>query len=73
MRTDDKGRLLVLGGFGQSNSLDGSPPTTFANNEGWHDDTSDGPVRATVTIGDRVLEAEPAMVVVAPPNYGPGV
>lgn len=73
LRTDDRGRLLVLGGRGESASFDGSRPTTFANNKGWHDDVSDGPVRATVTIGDRVLEAEPAVVVVAPPNYGPGL
>jgi len=73
LRTDERGRLLVLGGWGKAASVDGSLPTTFANNEGWHDDTSDGPVRATVTLGGRVLEAEPAMVVVAPPNYGPGL
>ncbi|WP_257454059.1 LodA/GoxA family CTQ-dependent oxidase [Archangium lipolyticum] len=73
LRTDDKGRLLVLGGRGQSGASDGSNPTTFANNNNWFDDTSDGPVRATVRLGDRTLEAEPAMVVVAPPNYGPGL
>ncbi|HEX8138520.1 MAG TPA: LodA/GoxA family CTQ-dependent oxidase [Pyrinomonadaceae bacterium] len=74
LRTDEAGRLLVLGGFGNSAS---HPPnqqaTTFANNDGWHDDTSDGPVRATVRVGSREFEAEPAMVAVTPPNFGPGL
>jgi hypothetical protein len=51
----------------------GTKPTTFANNDGWHDDTSDGPVRATVTVGGRAFEATPAHVIVAPPNFGPGL
>jgi len=74
VRTDEAGRLLVLGGFGDSAS---HPPnqqaTTFANNDGWHDDTSDGTVRATVRVGGREFEAEPAMVAVTPPNYGQGL
>jgi hypothetical protein len=73
LRTDDAGRLLVLGGFGHSASYLNKPATTFANNEGWHDDTSDGPVRATVKIGGQSFEAEPAMVAVTPPNYGQGL
>jgi hypothetical protein len=73
LRTDSEGRLLVLGGHGQSASATGEKAVTFANNDGWHDDVSDGPVRATVTLGGRVMEAEPAMVVVTPPNYGPGL
>ena len=73
LRTDKQGRLLVLGGRGHSASATGSPATTFANNDGWHDDVSDGPVRATVRIGGKAYEAEPAMVVVAPPNYGQGL
>ena len=73
IRTDEHGRLIVLGGLGKSESLDGSPPTTFANNDGWYDDTSDGPVRATVHIGSDKFEAEPAMVAVCPPNYGQGL
>jgi hypothetical protein len=73
LRTDGDGRLLVLGGLGSSASVYNLPPTTFANNEGWYDDTSDGTVRATVSIGGRTFEAEPAMVAVAPPNYGQGL
>jgi L-Lysine epsilon oxidase N-terminal/L-lysine epsilon oxidase C-terminal domain len=73
LRTDEAGRLLVLGGFGQSASYNGVPVTTFANNDGWHDDTGDGPVTATVTVGGRELPVDPAWVVVAPPNYAPAV
>lgn len=69
--TDDKGHLIVLGGHGVSASSDGSRAITFANNENWHDDTSDGPVTAQVTYEGLPLMVEPAWVVVAPPNYGP--
>lgn len=74
LRTDGDGRLIVLGGHGKSASADGSRATTFANNDGWYDDTSDGPVRATVRVEGRgEIEAEPAMVAVTPPNYGQGI
>jgi hypothetical protein len=73
LRTDDQGRLLVLGGDGTSASAYGRPATTFANNEGWYDDVSDGPVRARVKIGDQEMDAEPAMVAVTPPNFGQGL
>ena len=69
--TDDAGRLQVLGGLGQAASHDGRVALTYANNDGWHDDTSDGPVTATVTLAGRALPVEPAWIVVAPPNYGP--
>lgn len=73
LRTDECGRLLVLGGLGHSQSADGKPATTFANNDGWHDDVSDGPVRATVKVGGKTFEAEPATVAVTPPNFGQGL
>jgi hypothetical protein len=71
LRTDPRGRLRVFGGHGKSASFNGSAPTTFANNDGWYDDTSDGPVTARVRVGERELRVAPAWVVVAPPNYGP--
>ena len=71
LRTDENGRLLFLGGHGKSASRDGTPATTFANNDGWHDDTSDGPVTAEVTIAGRKIPVGPAWVATAPPNYGP--
>jgi L-Lysine epsilon oxidase N-terminal/L-lysine epsilon oxidase C-terminal domain len=72
LRTDAAGRLLVLGGYGVSQSIVSRPPTTFANNDGWHDDTSDGPVDARVTLADgRDIPVEGAWVAVCPPNYAP--
>ena len=71
LQTDTQGRLRVFGGLGKSASLGGCPPTTFANNDNWYDDTSDGPVRATLKLGEREIDVAPAWVVVAPPNYGP--
>ncbi len=71
LRTDAEGRLIVLGGHGVSASNDGKPATTFANNNGWHDDVADGPVTATVKIDGQSIPCDGAWVVVAPPNYAP--
>jgi L-Lysine epsilon oxidase N-terminal/L-lysine epsilon oxidase C-terminal domain len=72
-RTDEAGRLVFLGGRGVSASLGDKRATTFANNTGWHDDVSDGPVDATVEYQGRTYQATGAWVVVAPPDYAPGV
>ncbi|MFJ8713189.1 LodA/GoxA family CTQ-dependent oxidase [Streptomyces violaceus] len=82
LRTDDKGRLLVLGGSGHSGTTAAENPIThYANNDYWYDDVSDGPVAATVTLrgsgsGDgggtsRTLEARSAWVLVGPPDFSP--
>jgi hypothetical protein len=71
IRTDPQGRLIVFGGHGKSASYNGARAVTFANNEGWHDDTSDGPVAAEVTFAGQKLQVDPAWIVAAPPNYGP--
>src|SRR5579864_7988034 len=60
VQTDSAGRLLVLGGFGSSGSPIGAPLTTFANNDGWHDDVSDGPVTATVAFAGKTYQASGA-------------
>ena len=73
IETDEKGRLLFFAGDGDAESHDNQPITTFANNNGWHDDTCDGVIRATVNIGGKELEATPAMVAVTPPNFGQGL
>lgn len=73
LETDALGRVIFVPGDGDAQSKDSKPPTTFANNEGWHDDTCDGVVRATVEINGVSLEAKPAMVAVTPPNYGQGL
>jgi len=79
LRTDDLGRLLVLGGLGRSESPSGAPlfipadPDSFNNADDWFDDTSDGPVTAQVSIDGRAIPVEGAWVVVAPPNYASDV
>ena len=77
--TDDAGRLLVLGGTGNSASPSNAPvfipadPNSFNNADDWYDDTSDGPVTATVSIDGRPFPVDAAWVVVAPPNYAPNI
>lgn len=73
VETDDKGRVIFIPGSGDANSKDNEAPTTFANNVGWHDDTCDGVIRATVDVDGATFEAKPAMVAVTPPNFGPGL
>ena len=75
MRSDSKARLLVLGGFGRSASPDNRPLTTFANNDGWHDDVSDGPVSAKVTLkrGGKSFKAVGAWVIVGAPRVAPAL
>jgi len=75
LRTDDKGRLIVLGGFGKSDSIDMEkyPIRQYANNDGWFDDTSDGPVTASVTLrnGKNLPLKSSAWVIIAPPKFAP--
>ncbi|MGW7459682.1 LodA/GoxA family CTQ-dependent oxidase [Streptomyces sp. NPDC054797] len=71
LRTDGAGRLVFLGGRGVAESVDHKAAETFANNDGWYDDISDGPVTAEVRVDGRALPVEPAWVVVGPPNYAP--
>ncbi len=76
IRTDDAGRLLVFGGFGDSESLiPDNPIVEYANNDRWHDDTSDGPVTAKVVLkdGGEVPVRDSSWVIVAPPDFAPPV
>jgi 2-polyprenyl-6-methoxyphenol hydroxylase-like FAD-dependent oxidoreductase len=85
-------RLLVLGGFGNAGSCKtgfGQPMIhTYANNDGWFDDTSDGPVNAVLHYniisidgrtpppgqppGSTPVDA-PAWVIVGYPRYAPQI
>lgn len=79
LQVDDRGRLLVLGGYGRSESL--IPDNAigrlmdnnyYANNDYWFDDTSDGPVTAELRIGGKAVEVrDGAWVIVAPPKFAP--
>ncbi len=74
VRTDDEGNLIVLGGFGTSASPDGTPLSNdIFNSDRWYDDTADGPVSATVTIGGNTFQADGAWVIVGPPKFAPPI
>lgn len=75
MITDAQGRLHVVGGYGQSGSEKVIPVLPeYANNDGWYDDTSDGPVTAIIIMKDGTrIEAAPAWVMVGPPSYAPEI
>ena len=84
MMLDGESRLIVLGGYGCSGSEKtgpGEPHTEdYANNDGWYDDTSDGPVMARLVMYSaevertRYIDVEyPAWVIVGYPRYVPQV
>jgi hypothetical protein len=74
LRTDEDGRLLVFGGMGHSAAkYPMAIAKTFANNDDWHDDSPDGPVKASVKINGTEFPVTPAWVIVAPADYAPGI
>lgn len=81
---DDDARLLVLGGLGNSGSERTGPgqPSiqNYANNDGWFDDTGDGPVMARLVMYSeevtslRFVDVEyPAWVLTGYPSYVPEI
>ena len=66
-----------MGGFGRSDCRDGDrdkyPLIHFADSKGWFDDTSDGPITASVTLknGNTLPVKDNAWVIVAPPKFAP--
>jgi len=79
LRTDERGRLLVLPAKGRTAAQydeygDPIPLTGDLNNGGWFDDTADGPVSATIRFEDgSVQDAFGAWVVCADPAYAPQI
>ena len=73
LMTDGDGRLVFLPAQGRGYSPDSTPLGSYATNPGWTDDVCDGSVRASVKLGSRWLEAEPAWVISTPPNYAPAI
>jgi hypothetical protein len=73
IRTDQTGRLIVVGGFGRSGSNPATPLTNeFADNDNWYDDTSDGPVAASIRFSDgRIESVKPAWVIACQPKFAP--
>lgn len=77
LKTDGRGRLIVLGGSGKSEAPPGTPlGGSYYKNPNWYDDVADGPVTASIrmTPTSTPIDAEGgAWVVVAPPDYAPDV
>lgn len=93
LRADGDGRLIVIGGKGLARSDKSTAPATagdppveptlgnYANNDGWFDDVSDGPVTATVRYkkgsapapGAVSVDVVGAWVLVGPPDFAPNV
>jgi len=78
LRTDERGRLLVVGAYGRACAWykDGkpSPLDQDVNNDGWFDDTADGPVNAALVFDDgSVAEVAGAWVVSTDPGYAPQI
>lgn len=77
METDAEGRLIVIGGRGRAiawTRADGTPYPLDedVDNDGWFDDTADGPVSARLVFDDgSQLEAVGAWVISTDPAYAP--
>ena len=77
-RNCNVGDLLVVGGHGHSGSQNEDIEIkTYANNNGWYDDTSDGSVTATILLDDGTeigcAEIQAAWVICGPPAYAPQI
>ena len=83
VRTDKDHRLLVVGAYGNSGSMRsglGEPQITeYANNDGWFDDISDGPVTAVLYYEGSngrpvaVQITDPAWCIVGYPRFAPQI
>jgi hypothetical protein len=83
LETDAYGRLVVLGGYGKACAWKQTATSYYqlasnVDNDGWFDDTSDGPVSAVVVLdggtdGETRLSAGTAWVVTADPSYAPQI
>jgi hypothetical protein len=82
--TDNDGRLLVLGGHGNSGSVNsglGQPRIdNYANTDGWFDDIADGPVMARLVMFSKLVGRQryvdveyPAWVLTGYPRYAPEI
>ncbi|MDQ3789356.1 MAG: LodA/GoxA family CTQ-dependent oxidase [Actinomycetota bacterium] len=78
LRTDGAGRLVAIGGKGVAGGRPGATITDYANNDGWFDDVSDGPVTAKLLLRGpdgqpRAVTASGAWLLVGPPDFAPAV
>jgi hypothetical protein len=83
IQLDANGNLLVLAGNGASGTTNVNPAgspyqymlTAYANNDGWFDDVSDGPVTATLVLtdGSSVPVDVPSWCLGVPPKFAPQI
>jgi len=82
--TDADCNLIVLGGEGSSGTTDlpivigddmSAQGGSYANNNGWFDDVSDGPVSGALVLedGTKVAIDTPSWVLCGPPKYAPEI
>ncbi|MBU2872340.1 CTQ-dependent lysine 6-oxidase LodA [Colwellia sp. E2M01] len=72
LKTDDQGRLIVLGGYGHAGGDE--PLISYGGSDTWHDDIADGPVYCTVEFDDgRDPVSLQAWVVVGSPDFAPEI
>ena len=72
LKTDDYGRLVVLGGFGNAGGIEAL--TSYGGSSTWHDDISDGPVYCTITFNDgNPAVTLSAWVIVGSPDFAPEI
>ena len=73
LEAEDNGRLLVVPANGTAVAFDKDQPLDDdVNNDGWFDDTADGPVYATLVFDDgSTVEAQGAWVISTDPGYAP--
>jgi hypothetical protein len=77
--TDGDCNLIVVGGNGHSGTTDlpikPDELKDYANNNGWFDDISDGPVTGSLVLDDgtKVPIDVPAWVLCGPPKYAPEI
>jgi hypothetical protein len=76
LKMENEGRLIFLGGSGQSASTQTAPPPIddYANNDTWFDDMCDGVIQAVVTHPNGETEiAQSSWIIVGPPKFAPGI
>ena len=72
LKTDNEGRLIVLGGYGHAGGDE--PLTSYGGSDTWHDDISDGPVYCKITFEDSTPSVTlKAWIIVGSPDFAPEI
>lgn len=69
--TDNQGRLVVLGGYGNAGGK--KALTSYGGADTWHDDISDGTVHCTLVLKDGSKFTLSAWVIVGSPDFAPEI